>query len=101
MEKSREAFEAHILSPPCAHPDDVRRTDGGSYEDSKVGLVWNGWQACDAHWREKLQSGEMVDVVSEAIYLEQGEKTNYLIWREFFRRQARAAIAAASKEMGV
>lgn len=31
--------------------------------------------------------------VAEAIFHQQGEKTNYLPWREFFKRQAKAAIS--------
>ncbi len=43
-------------------------------------LLW-AWQACDAHWREKLQSEEMVEVVEQYGY--------------------ETALAAISKEMGV
>ena len=42
---------------------------------------------------------EMVEVVADAIFKEQGEKLDLPVWRNFFKRQAKAAITAINERM--
>lgn len=90
MKTSREAFEAWYGSKP-------EQTEDGNYAGAFTQARWETWQACDAHWREKLQSEEMAENVAKAIF-------RYLDitkhW-EIFKDEAKVAIAAISKEMGV
>ncbi len=69
MTTSREAFEAWR--------DRTLPTAGAVIHE----IAFAAWQACEAHWREELQSEEMVELVEQYGY--------------------EAALAAISKEMGV
>jgi hypothetical protein len=111
MEKSREAFEAWNPAAPCdsamIHPHSYRVNQRIPFEA--------GWQACDAHWREKLQSEEIAKIAASAIHAyfeELNKRPSFAQFdmgpedgqrRQLARSQcaAAAAIAAISKEMEI
>jgi hypothetical protein len=76
MEKSNEAFEAWAKH---------KKWWPSNSERQKRGLAW---QACDAHWREKLP---MVQVILTAITTGENIKIS----------DVEETLAAISKEMGV
>ncbi len=95
MTTSREAFtEAYRqkfgFAPDMATPEEQM-------------LLW-AWQACDAHWREKLQSEEMVELMCKT-YWGEGRTRPYESVDDAFKAEMqggmREVVAAISKEMGV
>jgi len=82
MKTSNEAFEA------WASQNLENNWAGDYYCETPLDV----WQACDAHWREKLQSEEMKSIITYAL--------RGLGWRDNSHR-AEEVIAAISKEMGV
>ena len=39
----------------------LEKMRSGDYDDIRTRAAWIAWQARDAYWREKLESGEMVE----------------------------------------
>ena len=110
MNTSREAFEQWARN-------DSRNfvlTTGGTVPDRYIsGLTrdaerdWNdAWQACDAHWREKLQSEEMARVMLKTVvYLSAGHSLTNEVGDVLVSSRnpinLTKGLAAIGKEMGV
>jgi hypothetical protein len=108
MKTNREAFEEWARNDPERDFDLTADFIGGVdwYLCDKTRQAWNDWreatEACDAHWRDKLQSDDFIKWKAEVTRTE-FMSDNYENIPDPIIRKAeamRAALAAISKEMG-
>lgn len=79
MKTSREAFEDWHDAIFDVSAATAVKNEYGYPENGHIQMQWRAWQACDARWREKLQSEEVVKNVGRAIsraYADHGDTSD-------------------------
>lgn len=66
--EQQKAFEKWFRSAIYNHDYDVRKCrTTGNYQEGRTSDMWIAWQASRQHIIDKLQSEEMVEVITQAV----------------------------------